>query len=215
MINPEKYMSLKKFKKIIDILINYYPNAKCSLNYNSPLELTIALILAAQCTDLRVNQTTPLFFQKFPNITSIANADEKSIADIIKSCGFYKNKASNIKKMVNLVIDRYNSAIPNTMEDLIKLNGIGRKSANVILQECFNTISGIAVDTHVTRISRKTGFSNALTQSKIEQDLMKKFDKKYWSKINHVLVYHGREICTARKPKCDKCPVNNICPKND
>lgn len=213
----KKYSKINKkdAKEIIDILINSYPDAKCSLDYTTPLELTVALILAAQCTDMRVNKTTPIFFKQFPDVYAIANASIEDISKIIKPCGFYKTKASNIKKMATTVINDYNGNIPNTMQDLTKLAGIGRKSANIILQECFNKTLGIAVDTHVTRISRKIGLSNEQTQQKIEQELMKKFDKKYWNKINHVLVYHGRQICIARRPKCDICMIKDKCKKND
>lgn len=213
----KKYIKIikKDAKEVIDILMNSYPDAKCSLNYTTPLSLTVSLILAAQCTDERVNKISPLLFKKFPSVYDIANANVQDISNIIKPCGFYKTKANNIKKMANTVITIFDGNIPNTMDDLIKLNGIGRKSANIILQECFNKTVGIAVDTHVTRISRKIGFSNGKTQEEIEKDLMKKFDKKYWNKINHVLVYHGRQICIARRPKCDICMIKEKCKRND
>ncbi len=215
--SKKKYIctSKKNAHKIIDILNTYYKDAKCGLNYTTPLELTVALILAAQCTDERVNKIVPLFFKTYPNVEAISSAKLNSIEQIIMPCGFYKNKAKSIKETANIILTKFNGNVPSTMEDLTSLKGIGRKSANIILQECFGKVEGIAVDTHVTRESRKMGFSNSLTQESIEKDLMKKFDKKYWNIINHILVYHGRKFCIARRPNCLECPVNSICPKND
>ena len=135
--------------------------------------------------------------------------------NIIRPCGFTKNKSHSIIESARIVCDDFGGVVPNTMEELTKLCGIGRKSANIILQECFGKVVGIAVDTHVTRISRKIGFSNGASQFEIETELLKRFDKKYWSKINHVLVLHGRAICIANRPKCSECPVEHLCKKND
>ncbi len=200
--------------KIITILEKYYSDAKCGLNFNSDIELVIALILAAQCTDERVNKIIPILFKKYKNVYGLASAKLEDIQDIIKPCGFYVNKSISISKTAKAIVEKFNGKIPNTMEDLTTLSGIGRKSANIILQECFNTTLGIAVDTHVTRISRKIGLSNSNTAEKIEKDLMNLFDKKYWNKINHIFVYHGRAICIARNPKCDICPISSLCKKN-
>ena len=213
----KKYISQtkKQSEETIKILIDTYKDAKCGLDYTSPFYLVVALILAAQCTDKRVNEITPLFFKRFPTIEDVKNASIEDVINIIRPCGFYKNKAHSIIESARIVCDEFNGKVPNTMEDLTKLCGIGRKSANIILQECFGKIEGIAVDTHVTRISRKIGFSNGKTQIQIENELLKRFDKKYWGKINHVLVLHGRAICIANRPKCDICPINNLCNKND
>lgn len=213
----KKYISQtkKKSEETIKILIDTYKDAKCGLDYTSPFYLVVALILAAQCTDKRVNEITPLFFKRFPTIEDVKNASIEDVINIIRPCGFYKNKAHSIIESARIVCDEFNGKVPNTMEDLTKLCGIGRKSANIILQECFGKIEGIAVDTHVTRISRKIGFSNGKTQIQIENELLKRFDKKYWGKINHVLVLHGRAICIANRPKCDECPISNLCKKND
>ena len=213
----KKYISQtkKQSEETIKILIDTYKDAKCGLDYTSPFYLVVALILAAQCTDKRVNEITPLFFKRFPTIEDVKNASIEDVINIIRPCGFYKNKAHSIIESARIVCDEFNSKVPNTMEDLTKLCGIGRKSANIILQECFGKIEGIAVDTHVTRISRKIGFSNGKTQIQIENELLKRFDKKYWGKINHVLVLHGRAICIANRPKCDECPISNLCKKND
>ena len=213
----KKYISQtkKQSEETIKILIDTYKDAKCGLDYTSPFYLVVALILAAQCTDKRVNEITPLFFKRFPTIEDVKNASIEDVINIIRPCGFYKNKAHSIIESARIVCDEFNGKVPNTMEDLTKLCGIGRKSANIILQECFGKIEGIAVDTHVTRISRKIGLSNGKTQIQIENELLKRFDKKYWGKINHVLVLHGRAICIANRPKCDECPISNLCKKND
>ena len=213
----KKYISQtkKQSEETIKILIDTYKDAKCGLDYTSPFYLVVALILAAQCTDKRVNEITPLFFKRFPTIEDVKNASIEDVINIIRPCGFYKNKAHSIIESARIVCDEFNGKVPNTMEDLTKLCGIGRKSANIILQECFGKIEGIAVDTHVTRISRKIGFSNGKTQIQIEYEVLKRFDKKYWGKINHVLVLHGRAICIANRPKCDECPISNLCKKNE
>ncbi len=213
----KKYRSQtkKQSEEIIKILIDTYKDAKCGLDYSSPFYLVVALILAAQCTDKRVNEITPLFFKRFPTIEDVKNASMEDVIEIIKPCGFYKNKAHSIIESAKIICDKFNAQVPDTMEDLTKLCGIGRKSANIILQECFKKTVGIAVDTHVTRISRKIGFSNGGSQLQIENELLKRFDKKYWEKINHVLVLHGRAICIANRPKCDECPISNLCKKND
>ncbi len=207
-------LSKNKINEMINILEDYYKDAKCSLDYNSPIELVVALILAAQCTDERVNKIIPILFNKYKNVYELAKAPISDIEEIIKPCGFYKNKALNISKTANIIVNNYNGNVPNTMEDLCTLCGIGRKSSNIILQECFKNTVGIAVDTHVTRISRKIGLSNANTPENIEKDLTLIIPKKYWSKINHIFVYHGRAICIARKPNCDICPIKDICMKN-
>ena len=198
-------------KKLLDILDEEYKEAKCGLDYTGPLDLTVALILAAQCTDKRVNMIRPIVFTKYPTVYELANANISELEDIIHSCGFYKNKAKNIIKMANNVVYKYDGNVPNTMEELTSLPGIGRKSANIILQECFNITEGIAVDTHVTRITQKLGLTENSDPVNIEKDLMKVLPKKYWNKINHMLVNHGRAVCDAKKPKCDICPVNHIC----
>ena len=204
-------LSKTEVTKLLNTLDNTYKEAKCGLDYTCPLDLTVALILAAQCTDKRVNMIRPLVFDKYKDIYSLANANQTELEDIIHSCGFYKNKAKNIIKMANTVIDKYNSTIPNTMKKLTSLPGIGRKSANIILQECFNITEGIAVDTHVTRIAKKLGLTQNSNPINIEKDLMNILPKKYWNKINHILVCHGRNICDAKNPKCDICPVNSLC----
>ena len=210
-----KKIAKKDLDEVIKILSDEYKDAVCGLNYTSPLSLTISLILAAQCTDARVNEIAPILLNKYPDVYSLSEADIIDIENIIYPCGFYKSKAKSIKLCSKKIIDEFDGIVPCTMEDLTSLAGIGRKSANIILQECFNITVGIAVDTHVTRISRKIGITNSKTQELIEKDLMKKIPKIYWNKINHILVNHGRKYCIANRPNCTSCPINNLCKKND
>lgn len=208
-----KYRLLNKeqITNVLNTLTNTYPAPKCGLDYTNPFELLISLILAAQCTDLRVNQIRPILTNKYPTPEDIAKLDKKEIYEIIKSCSFPNNKARHILEASKKLINEYNCQVPSTMKELVTIPGIGRKSANIILSECFGIIEGIAVDTHVTRLSQKIGFTNNTDVSKIEKDLMKRIPKKSWGYINHTLVEHGKTICIARRPKCDICPISNIC----
>ena len=210
----KKFRKLEKKNKniLLQKLKEEYPDAKCSLDFTSPFSLTVALILAAQNTDKNVNQVTPLFLDHFKDIKSVADATVEEIEKIVKPCGFYKTKAKYIKKTASILCEK--TSFPSSMQELITLPGIGRKSANILMQECFNTPVGIAVDTHVTRLSKRMGLSNETTQEKIENDLMKYFSKEDYSLVNHLFVYHGRAICSARNAKCDICPINDICKKN-
>ncbi len=205
----------KQSEEIILKLIEEYGTPECGLYYTTPFSLVVGLILAAQCTDERVNKTTPILFKKYKTIEDIKNANMEDVINIIKPCGFYVNKAKSIIESARIVIDDFNGQVPNTMKDLTKLRGIGRKSANIILQECFGIIDGIAVDTHVTRLTKKIGFSNGKDPIEIENDLMKLINKKYWDKLNMLLVTHGRKICIANRPNCDNCIICSICKKND
>lgn len=209
--NDRKLLTKKEISKVLNILENEYKEAKCGLDFDNPLELTVSLILAAQCTDKRVNMIRPILFKKYPDVYALAKADKKELEEIIHSCGFYNNKSKNIISTANIIVDKFGGNVPNTMEELTSLAGIGRKSANIILQECFNITEGIAVDTHVTRITKKLGLTNNIDAINIEKDLMQNIPKEYWNKINHILVCHGRTICDAKKPKCKECIVNTIC----
>jgi len=203
----------KEIDEIVVILEKTYPEAKCRLNYTSPLELVVALILAAQCTDDMVNKVVPILFKKYPDALSLADADLSDIQKIVKSCGFYLTKGRNIQLTAKSILENYNNNIPDSMEELTKLHGIGRKSSNILLQECFNKVVGIAVDTHVSRTSKRIGFTKSNIPLKQEQELIKKVDKKYFDKLNHILVFHGRAICIARSPKCSICPIEDRCKK--
>lgn len=197
--------------KIIETLKKTYPEATCSLDFTSPFEMGIAVMLSAQCTDERVNKTTPALFSKYKKPEDYLNATLEDIEEIIKPCGFYKNKAKNLLGYVKKVVDQYNGVLPQTMEELITLPGIGRKSANVIMLEAFNNPQGIAIDTHAKRIANRVGFSNEKEPSKIEQDLIKLLPKEYFKDVNHLLVWHGRKTCDARKPNCENCTIKEYC----
>ena len=197
--------------KIVELLKKAYPEATCSLDFETPFQLVVAVMLSAQCTDERVNKTTPKLFSRCKTIEDFANIDIEELEKIIHPCGFYKNKAKNIKLCSKQVLENFGGIVPHTMKELTSLAGVGRKSANVIMLEAFGIAEGIAVDTHAKRISNLTGLSNKKEPEKIEQDLIKIFPKDSLKDINHLLVFHGRNTCVARHPKCDICPINNFC----
>ena len=197
--------------KIVNNLKKAYPDATCSLDFEKPFQLVVAVMLSAQCTDERVNKTTPALFQRCKTIGDFANIDITELENIIHPCGFYKNKAKNIKLCAKQVLENFNGVVPNTMDELLTLAGVGRKSANVILLEVFGIANGIAVDTHAKRISNLMGLSKEKKPSKIEQDLIKFFPKDTLKDINHLLVWHGRNTCVARKPKCETCCIKDFC----
>lgn len=197
--------------KIIEILKKYYPDAKCSLDFSTPFELLVATILSAQCTDERVNKTTPAIFFKYSTPKDFANIDINELEDLIHPCGFYKNKAKNIKSCAQKIITDFNGEVPKTAEELITLPGVGRKTANVVMLEAFEIAQGIAIDTHAKRISNLIGLSKESDPLRIEQDLLKLFSQNYLKDINHLFMWHGRNICVARNPKCDICPIKQYC----
>ena len=201
----------QKAKEIVNILKTTYPNATCSLDFTSPFEAVVAVVLSAQCTDERVNKTTPSLFARCKSVDDFANIDIKELEELIHPCGFYRNKAANIKACAKKVLEEFDGKVPSTMEELLTLPGVGRKTANVVLLEVFGIANGIAVDTHAKRISNKLGLSNNTDPEKIEQDLLKIFDKEDLKFINHLLVYHGRGFCKAQKPECEKCTLNKYC----
>lgn len=198
-------------KKIIEILKEYYPDATCSLDFTTPFEMVVATILSAQCTDERVNKTTPSIFPYYSTPEDFANMDIKKLEELIHPCGFYKNKAKNIKACAQKLIHDFNGIVPQTADELISLPGVGRKTANVVMLEAFGIAEGIAVDTHAKRISNLIGLSDESDPLKIEQDLLKLFPKEYIKDVNHLFVWHGRNTCIARKPQCEKCPVRDYC----
>ena len=204
-------MNKKQYIEIIQKLKETYPDAKCSLNFSTPFELLIAVMLSAQCTDERVNKTTPAIFEKYNTPEDFAKMDLSLLENLIHSCGFYKNKAKNIKATSKILVEKYDSKVPKTMEELTSLPGVGRKTANVVMLEAFNNPQGVAVDTHCKRISNRIGFSKESEPEKIEKDLLNAFDKKYYYDLNHILIWHGRNICSARNPKCDICTISKYC----
>ena len=197
--------------KFVEMLKETYPDATCSLDFKTPFQMVVSVMLSAQCTDERVNKTTPALFERCKTIQDFANIDLKDLEEIIHPCGFYKNKAKNIKLCAKQVLEKFNGVVPDNMDDLQSLAGVGRKSANVVMLEAFNNPQGIAVDTHAKRISNLIGLSNESDPVKIEQDLIKIFPKEYLKDINHLFVWHGRNTCIARKPKCDLCSVKEFC----
>lgn len=197
--------------KFVETLKKTYPDATCSLDFKTPFELVVAVMLSAQCTDERVNKTTPSIFAKYSTPQDFVNIDIKELEKLVHPCGFYKNKAKNIKACALKIVNDFNGIVPNTMEELMRLPGIGRKSANVIMLEAFEMPSGIAIDTHAKRVSNRIGLSSESDPTKIEQDLLKIFPKIYLKDINHLFVWHGRKTCDSRKPKCENCSVKDFC----
>lgn len=200
--------------KIVQNLRTAYPDATCSLDFSTPFELVIAVMLSAQCTDERVNKTTPELFNRCKTIEDFANIDISELEKIIHPCGFYKNKAKNIKACAQKIIADFNGEVPKTMEELLSLPGVGRKSANVILLEVFGIATGIAVDTHAKRLSNRIGLSSSSDPTVIEQDLLKIIPKEYIKDVNHLFMWLGRNACTARNPQCKNCSIQKYCKKN-
>ena len=198
--------------RIIELLEPEYPNAKTALNFRNPLEMLIATILSAQTTDKQVNIVTKNLFNKYQKPEDYANVDVSELEQDIRSTGFYRNKAKNLKKTGQLLVEKYNSQVPRTMEELVKLPGVARKTANIVLTNSYGIVEGIAVDTHVRRLSQRLGLTKNTNPDKIEKDLMNIIPKSDWEKITDLLIFHGRNICTARKPKCSICVLNKICP---
>ena len=204
-------MLKKDAKKVIEILKDYYPDATCSLDFKTPFQLVVAVMLSAQCTDERVNKTTPALFERCKSIQDFADIDIHELENLIHPCGFYKNKAKNIKLCAKQVLENFGGVVPHTMQELTSLAGVGRKSANVIMLEVFGIANGIAVDTHAKRIANLTGMSDQKAPAKIEQDLIKLLPKEYLKDVNHLFVWHGRNTCIARRPKCNTCPIKEYC----
>lgn len=206
-------MESKKVLQIITLLEREYPKAKIALEYKDPLQLLVATILSAQCTDERVNKVTKTLFQKYKTVKDYANANIKIFEQEIKPTGFYRNKAKNIIQTAKIIIEKFNGKVPDTMEGLMFLPGVARKTANIVLSNAYGKVEGIAVDTHVRRLSYRIGLSNNTEPEKIEQDLMKIIPKNYWFKISYILIDHGRKICSAKKPFCERCVISKLCMK--
>ena len=201
----------KRAHQIFNILKDEYPDARILLNYSNPFELLIATILSAQCTDERVNQVTPKLFEKFPGPQELATADAKKVEEIIRPTGFYSNKTKSIIGVSKAIMEKFNGKVPDNIKDLTSLPGVGRKTANVVLSSCFN-IPAIIVDTHVRRVTQRLGLTINKDADKIEQDINQLIENKDRTKFSHVIGFHGRLTCKARKPNCEKCKVNHLCP---
>jgi len=200
----------KRVLEIIKVLDKLYPEAGCSLEYKDPLQLLVATQLAAQCTDARVNIVCKSLFQKYKNVKSFAESELEELEQHIKSTGFYHNKAKNLKKCCEMLLYDFDGVVPNNMEDLLKLPGVGRKTANLVLGDIFK-VPSLVIDTHAKRLSYRIGLTEAESPEKIEYDLMEIVPKAFWTKFCHQLVFHGREVCNARKPKCEFCDLNELC----
>jgi endonuclease-3 len=197
---------------ILRRLAKLYPDAHCALEFRTPLELLVATILSAQCTDVRVNMVTPALFARFPNARALAAADLHELETLIQSTGFFRAKAKSIRACARKIVEEYGGDVPRTLDELVDFPGIGRKTANVILGNCFD-VPGITVDTHVGRVSRRLALTVQTDPVKVEQDLMAIIPKKSWVMFSHRMIFHGRQICFARKPACDRCALSDICPK--
>lgn len=192
-----------------------YPDARCELYYRNPFELAVATVLSAQCTDKRVNMVTPVLFARFPDARALAAAPVPVVERIILSTGFFRNKARSIIGLARVVVEHYGGVVPETMEDLVALPGIGRKTANVVLGNAFEKNEGVVVDTHIARLSQRLGFTRHNGAVKIERALAALFPRETWTQLAHLLIWHGRRTCDARKPKCAECAVASLCPSAD
>lgn len=207
MLNPKE-----RCTRTIELLEKQYPDAKTALNWTTPLELLVATILSAQTTDVRINLVTQTLFKKYLTPEDYVNTNIKELETDIHSTGFYHNKAKNLQACCRLLIEKFHSQVPRTMDEMLELPGVARKTANIVLYNAFGLTSGIAVDTHVMRLSQRLGLTQQKDQNKIEQDLMAITPKEKWMPLTDLLIFHGRQVCNAKKPKCDICVLNQICP---
>jgi endonuclease III len=202
----------KRIDRIIAALRSAYPDAKTTLDFTTPFQLLVATILAAQCTDERVNMVTPALFARYPSPQAFAESDPLELEQALRQINFYRNKAKNIRDMSRLLVERYHGEVPRTMRELISLPGVARKTANVVLSNAFGDIEGYIVDTHNIRLARRLGLTKSEDPAKIEQDLMAIVPRKDWLDLSHLFIYHGRAICQARKPLCEECIIASDCP---
>ena len=200
--------------EILARLKKEYPDAHCELDFQTPLQLLVATILSAQCTDKRVNMVTPDLFRAYPRAEDLASAKTEELEDMIRSTGFFRNKTKSLLGMSAAVVERHGGEVPRTMEELVKLPGVGRKTANVVLGNAFAINEGVVVDTHVGRLAVRLGLTNETDPVKVEQTLMKLFPRDDWALLSHLLIFHGRRVCIARAPRCGECVLNDICPSS-
>ena len=210
-MSPKITAEASSARSIYRILTKEYPDARCELDFNSPLELLIATVLSAQCTDVRVNAVTPVLFKRFPTLETLAAAKLSEVEEIIYSTGFFRSKAKNIKELANKILNDFGGEVPYDLAQLVTLPGVGRKTANVVLGNAFG-IPGLTVDTHFGRLSRRFGWSTATDPVKVENDVAKLIPEKEWTLLSHKLIWHGRRICHSRKPECGICPLAKLCP---
>ncbi len=199
---------------VYDLLAREHPDARTALAHENPWQLAVATILSAQCTDERVNAVTPTLFERWPTAADLAEARPKELEEVIRPTGFFRNKTKSLIGMARAVVENHDGEIPETMEDLVGLPGIGRKTANVILGNAFGKDEGVVVDTHVRRLTRRLKFTSENDPKKIERDLMDLFPRERWTMLAHLLIFHGRRVCVARRPKCEECVVSHLCPSS-
>jgi endonuclease-3 len=198
--------------EVYRLLEEEYPDAHCELAFETPFELSVATILSAQTTDERVNAVTPDLFERYPDAAALADAEQGDVEEIVHSTGFFRNKAKNIIGFARGVVAEHDGEVPQTMQELRALPGVGRKTANVILGNAFGIDEGVVVDTHVKRLANRLGFTDETTAEKVEKDLMPLFDRERWTMLSHLLIWHGRRVCDARTPRCEACVVRHLCP---
>lgn len=213
---PRESLTKKKERaaEIFERLDEEYPDAHCALDHQNPYELTVATILSAQCTDERVNKVTPALFEACPDPDHLAGARQEDVEELIHSTGFFRNKAKNLIGMADAVMERHDGRIPRTMKELVALPGVGRKTANVILGNAFGVDEGVVVDTHVKRLAKRLGLTRETSPVKVEKDLIRIFPRERWTLLAHLLIFHGRAVCDARKPRCEECVVADLCPSS-
>lgn len=202
----------ERWPEIVSRLRRAHPDAHCALDYETPLQLLVATILSAQCTDERVNKVTPDLFSRYPDVESFAAADREELEEAVRSTGFYRQKARYIQESSQRLVQEYGGQVPQEMDDLLQLTGVARKTANVVLGEIYGIAEGVVVDTHVKRLAQRLGLSGEKRASKVEKDLMSLLPKSLWIEISHLLIFHGRRVCHSRNPQCQACTLNDLCP---
>lgn len=213
--SPRADLAPDRVAAILKALDEAYPNAECALTHRSPWELLVATILSAQCTDLRVNMVTPELFRRFPTPQAMTKATLPELEDLIRTTGFFRNKAKSIQGAALKIVEEFKGHVPQTLAELITVPGAARKTANVVLGVCFGRAEGVVVDTHVFRIARRLGLAKSDTAEKVEQELMQIIPQDRWIAFSHQLIHHGRQVCDARKPKCDRCNIEQLCHSKD
>ena len=214
-VKTPKPLAKERVAVILDILAKTYPNVVCALNHRNAWELTIATILSAQCTDVRVNIVTPALFKAFPTPKAMASASLPELEELIRTTGFFRNKAKSIKGASQAVVEQFGGKVPQTMEEILKLPGVARKTGNVVLGSWYGIAVGVVVDTHVLRLSGRLELTKNTTPEKVEQDLMKIIPQDHWIQFSHELIHHGRQVCIARNPRCTDCPLEALCNSGD
>ncbi len=214
MPRESKKARIERAAEVYDLLAEEYPDAHCELDFENPFQLAVATILSAQTTDVRVNMVTPELFRRFPDAKALAGARQEEVEEIVRTTGFYRNKAKNIIGFARGLLEEHDGVVPRTIESLSALPGVGRKTANVVLGNAFGINEGMVVDTHIKRLSTLLGFTKEKTPEKIEQDLMAIFPSERWTMLAHLLIWHGRRVCDARKPRCEACTISHLCPSS-